>query len=242
MNLPIIFEDTDLIVIDKPAGITVNDSDTTGEQETVQSLVKDKIKLVENDDTEFSDRGGVVHRLDRETSGVILIARNRDSFKNLQAQFKERIVKKTYLALVHGVLIPENGEVDVPVGRLPWNRKRFGVLAGGRESKTLYETLEKQEYEKEFLSFLRLFPLTGRTHQIRVHMKYLNRPIFGDFLYGGRKVSKKDRKILERVFLHASTISFNHPTRGDSMNFEAPLPEELKNTLKMLKFSIGGDF
>jgi 23S rRNA pseudouridine1911/1915/1917 synthase len=164
------------------------------------------------------------------------VAKNVDSFINLQSQFKERIVKKTYIALAHGALIPPEGEINVPVGRLPWNRKRFGVLAGGRESKTQYLTIETVDYEKEVLSLVKLNPQTGRTHQIRVHLKYLNRPIFGDFLYGGRKTSKKDRKILERVFLHASSISFRHPRSGEEMNFNSPLHQELKNTLNVLKF------
>ena len=239
MSLKIIFEDEDLIVLDKNAGITVNRSDTTGDEQTVQDLVAHKIKFDPSDETDFLKRGGIVHRLDKETSGVLLVAKNKTAFENIQKQFKDRSVKKEYIALAHGQVLPKVGEINVPVGRLPWNRKRFGVLAGGRESRTLYEVIEEVALEKEILTLIKLNPMTGRTHQIRVHLKYMNRPIFGDFLYAGRKVSRNDRKILPRVFLHAAKISLVHPISGESLNFESPLPIELKNTLNVLEFNYG---
>jgi 23S rRNA pseudouridine1911/1915/1917 synthase len=232
-KIKIIFENDDFLVIDKSAGITVNKSDTTSDESTVQDLVEDRIG--KEGEEEFLNRGGIVHRLDKETSGILLVAKNSHSFNALQSQFKERTVKKEYTALAHGEVRPEKGEISSPVGRLPWNRKRFGVLAGGREAKTLYEVVySKKSREGETLSLLRLFPLTGRTHQIRVHLKYINHPIFGDPLYGGRKVSRKDRKILDRVFLHASKITFNDPTTGESLSFECDLPKELEDVLKTL--------
>jgi len=133
--------------------------------------------------------------------------------------------------LVHGVLNGE-GEINVPVERLPWNRKRFGVLAGGRPSVTKYKKIDSVKISGEDLTLLQVYPETGRTHQIRVHLKYLGYPIFADFLYGGRKVSRNDRKILERVFLHAEKISFRHPKTGDELSFESKLPEELTLILK----------
>lgn len=235
MTPKILFEDKDFLVIDKPSGIVVNNSDTTADTETVQDLVKEKIDTQSEDD-EFISRGGIVHRLDKETSGLLLIAKNANTFRTLQSQFKERTVKKEYIALVHGEVLPSEGEISVPVGRLPWNRKRFGVLAGGRESKTLYRTIETGEFEGQKLTLLRLSPFTGRTHQIRVHLKYINHPIFGDYLYAGRKVSKKDRKLLDRVFLHAYQISFLHPQTAKPLSFKAELPEELKDLLNMIKF------
>lgn len=240
MNLDVIYEDEDILVLDKPSGIVVNNSDTAADSDTIQKLVSDRVNHTSSDE-EFILRGGVVHRLDRETSGILLIAKNAKAFKNLQSQFKERKVSKEYIALSHGDVIPDKGEIDVPVGRLPWNRRKFGVLAGGRQSLTSYEVIEKADAGEEVLSLLKLNPKTGRTHQIRVHLKHIGRPIFSDFLYSGRKVSREDRKILPRVFLHASRITFLHPRTGEEMIFFAKLPTQLKETLKMLKFNYGGD-
>ncbi|KKQ41013.1 MAG: Pseudouridine synthase, partial [Candidatus Levybacteria bacterium GW2011_GWB1_37_8] len=181
-------------------------------------------------------------------------------FINLQAQFKERKVQKTYLALAHGKIEPETGEINVAVGRLPWNRKRFGVLSGGRESVTQYKVLsvfsfqlsangqsvssssvladrkpanrnlktENREPITEYLSLVELYPKSGRTHQIRVHLQYIHHPIFADPLYAGRKTSRQDRKLLPRVFLHA------YPRINQILNIESPLPEELQKFLSSL--------
>ncbi len=243
-DIKIIYEDNDLIVLDKPSGITVNKADTTKDELTVQSFVEEKFGLKDNisangDNQEFLQRAGIVHRIDKETSGILLVAKNNESFKNLQAQFKQRNVEKTYFALAHGLVTPDEGEISVPVGRLPWNRKRFGVLAGGKDSVTKYKVRSTYELDlkkqKEFLTFLELKPKTGRTHQIRVHLKYINHPIFSDPLYAGRKTSRDDRKILERVFLHAAKISFDHPKNGNRVSFESELPSELKGMLGNLR-------
>ncbi len=230
MTPQIVFEDEDILVLGKPAGITVNRSETTKE-ETVQDWVEKRIKF-ENDDSEFYKRSGIAHRIDKETSGLLLIAKNKEAFENLQSQFKSRVVKKTYLALVHGIVKPEVGEINIPVGRLPWNRKRFGVLAGGREAKTNYKVKKILKIGDEDLSLLELCPETGRTHQIRVHLKYINHPIFADSLYAGRKTARNDRKVLPRVFLHAAKILFKHPSTGKTMEFESALPKELGNLVK----------
>jgi len=160
------------------------------------------------------------------------VAKNPQSFENLQLQFKDRKVSKVYVALVHGHVDSLEGEISVPVGRLPWNRKRFGVLAGGKEALTQYKVLEN--FDKPF-TLLELNPKTGRTHQIRVHLKYFNHPIFGDSLYAGRKTSRDDRKTLDRFFLHAKKIFFYHPKTGQGIEFESPLPTELENVLSILK-------
>src|SRR3989338_1205417 len=232
MNTPqIIFEDEDLLVINKPAGLTVNRSDTTREETTLQDFVTKKINFSKNSsEGDFQSRGGIVHRLDKETSGVILVAKNKTAFDFLQKQFKERIVEKEYIALVHGKLFPEKGNIKVPVGRLPWNRKRFGVLAGGREAETGYEVITNYQLPmtNENVSLLRLRPKTGRTHQIIVHLKYFGHPIFSDNLYAGRKISRNDRKLLNRVFLHAQEISFIHPKTKKRISFKTDLPAELK--------------
>lgn len=259
MKILVIYEDEDLLVIDKPARMTVNKAETTRNQETVQDWAEEKIgiknlelrikekKVVNSIDNnlqekvwdpvaEFYNRGGVVHRLDKETSGILILAKNPQAFEALQKQFKERVVKKTYTALAHGKIVPREGEVKIPVGRLPWNRMRFGVVPGGRESVTFYKVIDYYEdSNKEFYSYVELSPKTGRTHQIRVHLQYLGYPIFADFLYAGRKTAKKDRKILDRVFLHAAKISFIHPKTGREMNFESPLPEELDLVIKQLR-------
>jgi 23S rRNA pseudouridine1911/1915/1917 synthase len=245
MNIPILYEDEDLLVVDKPAGIVVNRAETTKNDTTVQDWAEgyigieykvSGIKYGENDwnpEADFYQRGGIVHRLDKETSGALILAKTPQAFVHLQRQFHDRSVKKTYRALAHGVIMPSKGEINVPVGRLPWNRNRFGILPGGRESKTLYTTLQiyLNQKTKEELTFVELYPQSGRTHQIRVHLKYINHPIFSDMLYAGRKTSRKDRQLLERVFLHAAGISFSQPTTGKALAVECPLPPELQKTL-----------
>ena len=240
--MTVIFEDENILVLDKPAGITVNNSDTTENQDTVQDWLESRFKLQNitpdvNVDSDFYKRAGIVHRIDKETSGILLVAKDENAFINLQAQFKERVVKKTYIALVHGKMPLAKGEIRVPVGRLPWNRKRFGVLAGGKDAITRYEVLETGDLLiksgiKEPMSLLSLYPETGRTHQLRVHLKYINHPIFGDSLYAGRKTARNDRKILGRVFLHAAKISFIHPKNLQQVSFESSLPKELENLIK----------
>jgi len=239
MEPTIIFQDNDLIVLNKPSGITVNKADTTRYEKTIQEWLEDnkEIKFLtekvdKNED--FIKRSGIVHRLDKETSGILLVAKNLPSFKILQQQFKDRVVKKTYIALVHGRLLPKDGDITVPLGRLPWNRKRFGMLPGGREAVTIYKTVGNytlKNKKKESLSLLMLNPKTGRTHQIRVHMKYIFHPIFSDLLYAGRKTAKEDRKLLSRLFLHASEIIFYHPVTKELLSFKSKLPNQLEEFL-----------
>lgn len=239
--MTILYEDDAIIVINKPAGVTVNRAETTKGQETVQEWMEEQFRVqnleFRKEQGEFFDRGGVVHRLDKETSGVLILAKTPEAFVAIQKQFKERTVKKVYWALSHGKIEPKTGEISVPVGRLPWNRKRFGILPGGRASKTLYKVVQyyQNPKDKEVLSFVELYPQSGRTHQIRVHLKYLHHSIFADFLYAGRKTARKDRSMLQRVFLHAARITFHHPVTGKEISFEAPLPEELQRILDLFK-------
>ena len=250
----VIYEDDAMFVLNKPSGLTVNKADTTWNEETLQDWVEKKLvvsnvssiksdKMLPNGDYnpvyEFVNRSGIVHRLDKETSGIILVAKTIDAFAHLQKQFKDRLVKKTYLALAHGTLFPLDGEISVPVGRLEFNRKRFGVVAGGRESKTLYSVLWVKHLVdgkvREPLSLLELYPQTGRTHQIRVHLKHIHHPIFSDLLYAGRKMSRDDRNYLPRLFLHASQITFRHPVTNKEVHFESPLPRELLDFTNILQ-------
>lgn len=230
MNPKIIFEDKEILVFDKPAGLVVNRSETT-KGDTLQDFLDKKLEI-ESDGSEFAQRSGIVHRLDKETSGVLVVSKNSEAFEKLKFQFKERETKKTYVALVHGILKTSEGQINAPVGRLPWNRMRFGVLAGGREAVTFYKVL--QIFEKKDLTLLELQPKTGRTHQIRVHLKHIGYPIFSDQLYSGRRTSREDRKVLARIFLHAQSLEFNHPVTEERVFFESALPIELSNLLKSL--------
>ena len=133
--------------------------------------------------------------------------------------------------------MPEKGEINVPVGRLPWNRRQFGIVAGGRESVTFYEVMgyyRTDDKRREVVTLVKLRPITGRTHQIRVNLQYRGYPIFSDFLYAGRKTQREDRKLLERVFLHALEISFLHPRTNTRMELTAPLPSELEKVMDHL--------
>lgn len=236
MDIPVIYEDEDLLVIDKPSGIVVNRAESV-KGETVQDWAEGKITNLQiykstNDNKDFVDRAGIVHRIDKETSGLLLIAKNPKVFRELQRQFKERIVKKKYIALIHGKLVPAEGEIRAPVGRLPWNRERFGIVPGGKESVTKYIVNGPSfVVHGEEVSLVELYPETGRTHQIRVHLKYVNHPIIGDYLYAGRIVSRRDREWAPRVMLHAGKIQFIHPASGKVVDFEAPMPDDMNRIL-----------
>ncbi len=240
--MQIIFNDENYAVLNKPAGMIVNNADTSRNVVTVQDWVEENFKLKVNKEgsdpeSEFLKRGGIVHRLDKETSGALIIALNKEAFVFLQDQFKERTVKKEYIALCHGKMIEES-EINVPIGRLPWNRMRFGVIPQGRAAHTKFKTiahyLMKEGRSFEELSLLRVFPVTGRTHQIRVHLQYAGHPIFADPLYGGRKTYNHDKKYLARHFLHAEKISFISPTTQKKVTYEAPLSLDLAGFLKLL--------
>lgn len=261
LTISILYEDSDLLVIEKPAGMVVNRAQTVNEP-TVQDWAEKYLKVakvsqvpkvsrkegivIPSIDTSgtfdafdtFRSRSGIVHRLDKETSGCLMIAKNPTVFTTLQLAFRERRVKKTYVALVHGMLTGE-GEVKAPVGRLPWNRERFGILPGGKEAVTKYKVIT--HYQKsiknkniEYFTLVELYPESGRTHQLRVHLKYIGHPIVGDYLYAGRKTQRNDRKWCPRVFLHATRIEFPHPTLGTTNSVNSLLPEDLHRVLASL--------
>lgn len=226
----VIYEDDTLIVFDKPTGWVVNESRTVGESLVLQTWLKKNFnyELARGD----IKRSGIVHRLDKETSGLIVVAKQGKAFANLQDQFKKRLVKKVYTALVHGKVEPKIGEIRAPVGRLPWNRERFGIIPGGRDSITEYKVIK---YYQESYTLLCVFPKTGRTHQIRVHLKYLGNPIVSDSLYAGRKTLRKDKTWCPRLFLHAGEISFIHPVSKKRLKIETDLPADLKKVLSFLE-------
>lgn len=232
----IIYEDSYLLVVDKPSGMVVNNAETTKNFYTLQEWTKKylKISVTESEDEKeriFFERSGVAHRLDKETSGILLIGKNPQALASLMLQFKEKKILKTYIALVHGKLTPASGEIQVPIGRLPWNRTHFGVLPEGRQSQTLYKVVKycilEEGKKSEILSLVEAYPKTGRTHQIRVHMRYLGHPIFADSLYAGRKNIRRDRKILPRHFLHAKRVQLLHPVSGKQISFTSEIPAEL---------------
>src|SRR3989344_4852571 len=245
----VIFEDNDFLILEKRANLITDKTNTTKKFYTLQDWIEENCDFAKNLDkdsyeqsSDFRKRAGLVHRLDKQTSGIIIVAKNEKSFNNLLLQFKEGVVKKTYIALCHGKVIPETGTISAPVGRLSWNRIKFGVVPLGRESVTDYAVVKyytlNHGKEEETVSLVEVSPKTGRTHQIRVHFHYLGFPIFADELYGGRKTIQKDKKFLRRHFLHAAKISFLHPTTDKRVEFSSPLPVELSAFLDSLKPAI----
>lgn len=229
MKPEILFEDKSLLVLNKPAGWVINESETAHSNPILQGWIGERFDFETANSREL--RSGIVHRLDKETSGIIIVAKTKKALEKLQAQFKNRTVKKTYTALVHGHVVPEKDHIDAPIGRLPWKRTKFGVWDGGRPAQTDYEVIK---YFDDF-TLLNLYPKTGRTHQLRVHLKHFHHPIVGDYLYAGRKTAKADRKWCPRIFLHASEITFNHPVTGKNVNVKSDLPPALKVALHQLK-------
>lgn len=236
MEPNIISEDKFVLVIDKPTGWIVNDATSAKDQPTLQSYISRNLHFPISNS--YSLRSGIVHRLDKETSGVLVVAKTEAVFYDLQNQFKERKTEKTYQALVHGKVDPKEGEIDEPVGRLPWRRDRFGVLPGGREAQTKYKTIGYYKNDNETFTLLELFPKTGRTHQIRIHLKHLGYPIVADTFYAGRKTARKDRKWCQRLFLHAHRLSFIHPASKKTVTFTSDLaPDLLAALTSLVKFS-----
>jgi 23S rRNA pseudouridine1911/1915/1917 synthase len=228
-ELNIIFENDDLLAINKASGMVVNKSQTVKDELTIQDLVQDKIKSAKKEDetSEFQKRGGVVHRLDRETSGVLLIAKNEDSFNYLQNLFKERDIKKEYLALAIGHIPDDVFEIDAPIGRNPKNRFKFAVVREEKEAQTMFEKIEEIEIDKHPFTWLRCLPRTGRTHQIRVHLTAYGHCIAGDQIYSSLREKEMCSNLgIERLMLHALKLSFIDKN-GVELYLEAPIPEEL---------------
>jgi len=224
----VIFENENILVLEKPCGMVVNKADTTNNVATLQAWAENYLKLT---DLGIGGRAGIVHRLDKDTSGVIVIAKTEEAFYNLQAQFKNREVVKKYTALVHGFVKPALGTINAPIDRNPFNRERFGIFPGGKEAVTDYKTVKN--YGDKF-TLLELTPHTGRTHQIRVHMKHLGYPIVSDEFYAGRKQAREDLKWCPRQFLHASYLKIKL-INGEYKEFESNLPEDLRIALDLLQ-------
>src|SRR3989344_3294903 len=248
MKLEIVFEDSDILVLKKPAGLVVNRSETIKE-ETLQDLLSVYFNL--GSSFGIGGRAGIVHRLDRETSGLLLVAKTQKAFENLQSQFEERKVQKEYTCLVHGIVSQQFGIIDADVGRIGKFGK-FGIVKEGRESKTEFKVIERYEFKNFFFdellskvhtkskvfyltkqakkyTLLSLFPKTGRTHQIRVHAKSIGHPPVSDLIYTPRKLLNFDLMWCGRLFLHASFLQFVHPKSKKPVSFDSDLPKDLKD-------------
>ncbi len=224
--LDMVFENDDVMVINKPAGMVVHPAAGHSTGTLVHAALA---HAPEMEGINGEQRPGIVHRLDKDTSGLILIAKNDTAHRWLQDQFKDREVRKVYLALVDSAPPTPTGRVEAPIGRDSGNRKRMAVVPPrkGRDSVTEYETLEVFEEH----TLLEVHPLTGRTHQIRIHMAFLGCPITGDTLYGHRKPTLP----IKRHFLHAARLTVTLPGEDAPRTFEAPLPEELQKALDTLR-------
>ena len=232
--LDIVYEDQALIVVNKAAGMVVHPAPGHPGGTLVNALLDHCPELTASG----GDRPGIVHRLDRDTSGLILAAKSEKVRRALQRQFKDRQVHKAYAALLEGPLQPAYGRIEAPVGRDPHHRQRMTVLAGGREAITEYHVLEQFAHtigptSGEY-TLIEAEPVTGRTHQIRVHLASIGHPVVGDTVYGRRK----QRLPVSRQFLHARRLEFKHPLTGERLDLEAPLPEDLARVLVLLRGAV----
>jgi len=227
--LDVLYEDEDLLVIHKPAGLVVHPAPGHWRGTLVSALLH-RWRGPRPGLDEL--RPGIVHRLDRETSGVLVIGKTPEVVARLAAQFKSREVEKEYLAVVWRAPRPRSGVIDKPVGRHPKRRQRMAIRRDGRAAVTSYETIE----EFGDLAVLRLRPETGRTHQLRVHLASIGHPILGDKVYGrARNVRDPRLRDFSRQALHAARLSFGHPADGRRLSFEAPLPADLEALLEHLR-------
>ena len=222
--LSVIYEDEDILVIDKPAGMVVHPAPGHRRDTVANALLA---RLPDIEEVGDEQRPGIVHRLDMDTSGLMVAAKNRRAHRHVSGQIKDRSVLKGYTALAKGNIDPPEGVIKARIGRDNRNRKRMAVVDLGREAETSYRAVERAPG----YTLLEVIPKTGRTHQIRVHLSALGYPIVGDALYGG-----KDPR-LERQFLHAHLLGIRLPGTGDYMEFASPLPADLKAFLSQLNMN-----
>jgi 23S rRNA pseudouridine1911/1915/1917 synthase len=225
--LSVVYEDDDLLVVDKPAGLVVHPAPGHATGTLVNALLHHTEELP---GIAGVARPGLVHRLDKDTSGLLIVAKGDLAQSSLMAQLKARRVKKTYMALVQGSVAAEVGRIEAPIGRDPSERKRMAVVAGGREATTGYRVKERFAG----WTLLEVDLVTGRTHQIRVHLTEIGHPIAGDPTYGNG-TSRRGPEGTTRLFLHAWRIAFTHPRDGRLMRLEAPLPPDLQAPLDALR-------
>lgn len=223
-NIPldIVYEDDDVIVVNKPAGMVVHPSPGHPDHTLVNALLYHSPLSTING----TYRPGIVHRIDKDTSGLLMVAKNNHAHQSLAQQLKDKTNLREYIALVHGVIKQDEGVIDAPIGRSPKDRKRQAIVADGRHAVTHYKVLER------YLNYtlISCWLETGRTHQIRVHMKSIGHPLAGDPLYGPRKTIAGSGQ-----FLHAKKLGFRHPVTGRQLVFEAPLPQDFQRVLNRLR-------
>lgn len=237
MKIKVLYEDKDVLVIDKPSGIAVHSDGKSKEKTIADWFVKKYPKAKNVGEPIFADgreikKPGVVHRLDKETSGVLLLTKNQKAYEFLKNQFKERVVKKTYHAIVSGFVKNDRGTINKPIGRSPKDFRRHlagrGVRGELREAITEYRVLKRFEVSSNKYTYLEIHPKTGRTHQIRVHMKYMNHPVVCDTLYAPKNPCPKNFK---RLALHAKAVEFKN-LKGETVKIESALPVEFKKLVK----------
>jgi 23S rRNA pseudouridine1911/1915/1917 synthase len=229
--LQIFFEDEDLAVIEKPAGLVVHPGSGTKTKTVVHGLLFHFQTLSNAGGT---SRPGIVHRLDKNTSGLLIIAKNNIAHARVSKAFQDRQIQKMYIALVHGKFARDSGTIELAVGRHPRIRTKMATrISRGRAAYTEYRVLE----QFHGFSLLEVRIKTGRTHQIRVHLAAIGHPVVGDDVYGEHSSREFKKKFgpFSRYFLHASSLRFTHPTTGMALEFHSPLPTELRNLLESIK-------
>ncbi|MBT2731410.1 MULTISPECIES: RluA family pseudouridine synthase [Carnobacterium] len=224
-NIPIeiVYQDEDVVVVNKAQGMVVHPSAGHQTGTLVHALM---YHINDLSGINGTIRPGIVHRIDKDTSGLLMVAKNDVAHEKLAAQLKDKTSVREYIALVHGVIPHEKGTIDAPLGRSKIDRKKQDIIDGGREAVTHFTVLERF---KDF-TLVSLKLETGRTHQIRVHMKYIGYPLAGDPIYGPRKTLEGKGQ-----FLHAQVLGFKHPTTDEFLTFEAPLPQLFEDTLTKLR-------
>ncbi|MCW2277230.1 RluA family pseudouridine synthase [Heliophilum fasciatum] len=227
-NIPldIVYQDQDVVVINKPAGLVVHPAEGHGSGTLVHGLL---YHITDLSGINGELRPGIVHRIDKDTSGLLVVAKNDEAHIALTEQVKAHEVQREYLALAHGIVQAETGRIEAPIGRDPKDRQRMAVVAGGKPSVTHFRV--RQRFGAEPFTLLHCTLETGRTHQIRVHLAYIGHPVAGDPKYGPRKIAFG----LPGQALHAWCLRFTHPRDGREMRFEAPLPPLFAQTLEQLQ-------
>jgi 23S rRNA pseudouridine1911/1915/1917 synthase len=219
----ILYEDDDLLVVDKPAGLTVHPAPGHPDHTLINAILSHLSNLTVQ---QSNVRPGIVHRLDKDTSGVMLVAKNTSALANLSYQFKSRSIKKVYITLVKGHLEPKRGIIEAPIGRDSGDRKKMSVTgeSRGRQARTHYRVIKYPGKN----TLLEITLETGRTHQIRVHLAAIGYPVIGDATYGAKSA------LFNRQFLHAHRLGFKLPSNGEYVEFESPLPDDLEKALSKL--------
>ena len=231
IELDVVYEDDDIIVVNKPSGMVVHPAPGNENKTLVNALLyhcKGTLSGING-----VIRPGIVHRIDKDTSGLLVVAKNDEAHVFLSSLLKEHGIKRVYHAVVTGHLKENEGTIDAPIARHPTNRQKMAVVAGGREAITHYKTIE----EFSGFTYAKMELETGRTHQIRVHMSHIGHPIMGDTVYGGGKTpfEKAHKSLIDGQMLHAKELSFPHPRTKEVVHFECPLPDNFEKILKILK-------